>query len=224
MRLVCFLAGLLHVAGICGCGPSSWREVCGVSRGGAGGVGCGVGGARLRSCVGGLWCPLSPGGGGGCGVVWWCWVAWWPSQWGGGGGTVSRSGWAGCCPWLVLWRRGAAPRGLLLVLLACVSTWAVRGRCGVGPGVPLGGVCGTGVSQPGGCGRVVLWGVGPPLWGAPCMGHARAIAFAGSAGWSVPASWAFCGPGAAPAGGEWRCVAGVYRFHGGGGGMCSGVG
>ena len=27
-----------------------------------------------------------------------------------------------------------------------------------------------------------------------------------------------------PAGGEWRCVAGVYRFHGGGGAICSGVG
>ena len=57
------------------------------------------------------------------------------------------------------------------------------------------------------------------------MGHARAIAFAGSAGRWVAASWACCGPGAAPAGGEWRCVAGVYRFHGGGGGaLCSGVG
>ena len=56
------------------------------------------------------------------------------------------------------------------------------------------------------------------------MGHARAIAFAGSAGRWVAASWACCGPGAAPAGGEWRCVAGVYRFHGGGGAICSGVG
>ena len=73
----------------------------------------------------------------------------------GGGGTVFRSGAAGCRPWLVLWRCGAAPRGLLVVLLACFSTWAVRGRCGVGPGVPWGGVCGTGVSQPGGCVRGV---------------------------------------------------------------------
>ena len=56
------------------------------------------------------------------------------------------------------------------------------------------------------------------------MGHARAISFAGSAGRWVAASWACCGPGAAPAGGEWRCVAGVYRFHGGGGAICSGVG
>ena len=56
------------------------------------------------------------------------------------------------------------------------------------------------------------------------MGHARAIAFAGSAGRWVAASWACCGPGAVPAGGEWRCVAGVYCFHGGGGAFCSGVG
>ena len=52
----------------------------------------------------------------------------------------------------------------------------------------------------------------------------RGIAFAGSAGRWVAASWACCGPGAVPAGGEWRCVAGVYRFHGGGGAICSGVG
>ena len=56
------------------------------------------------------------------------------------------------------------------------------------------------------------------------MGHARAIAFEGSAGRWVAASWACCGPGAVPAGGEWRCAVGVYRFHGGGGAICSGVG
>ena len=56
------------------------------------------------------------------------------------------------------------------------------------------------------------------------MGHARAIAFAGSAGRWVAASWACCGPGAVPAGGEWLCVAGLYCFHGGGGAICSGVG
>ena len=56
--------------------------------------------------------------------------------------------------------------------------------------------------------------VGPVTWG---------IAFAGSAGRWVAAAWACCGPGAVPAGGEWRCVAGVYRFHGGGGAICSGV-
>ena len=158
---------------VSGCGRwwvLSWREVCGDSRGGAGGVGCGVGGARLRSCVGGLWCPVPPGGGGGCGAVWWCCAVWWPSLW-GGGGTVSRSGGVGVRPWFVLWRCGAAPRGLLIVLLACFSTWAVRGRCGVGPGVPWGGVCGTGVSQPEGCGRVVLGGVGPPLSGPSGAGY-----------------------------------------------------
>ena len=52
----------------------------------------------------------------------------------------------------------------------------------------------------------------------------RGIAFAGSAGRWVAASWVCCGPGAVPAGGEWRCVAGVYRFHGGGGAICSDVG
>ena len=52
----------------------------------------------------------------------------------------------------------------------------------------------------------------------------RGIAFAGSAGRWVAASWACCGPGAVPADGEWRCVAGVYPFHGGGGAICSGVG
>ena len=90
----------------------------------------------------------------------------------GGAGKVPRSGGAGCRPWLVLWRCGAAPRGLLVVFLACFSTWAVLGRCGVGPGVPWGGVCGTGVSQPGGCGRVVLQGVCPPLSGPSVAGSA----------------------------------------------------
>ena len=56
------------------------------------------------------------------------------------------------------------------------------------------------------------------------MGHMRATAFAGSAGWWFAASWACCGPGAAPAGGDRRCVAGVYHFHGRGGAMGSGVG
>ena len=89
--LVAVLAG--GVAFVCGSGCGrwwalSWREVCGVSRGGAGGVRCGVGVARLRSCVGGLWCRVSPGGGGGCGVVWWRCVVWWPSRWGGGGHRI----------------------------------------------------------------------------------------------------------------------------------------
>ena len=57
--------------------------------------------------------------------------------------------------------------------------------------------------------------VGPVVWG---------IAFAGSAGRWVAAAWACCGPGAVPSGGEWRCVSGVYCFHGGGGAICSGVG
>ena len=138
----------------------------------------------------------------------------------GGRGTVSRSGGVGCRPWFVLWRCGAAPRGLLIVLLACFSTWAVRGRCGVGPGVPRGGVCGTGVSQPGGCGRVVLGGVGPPLSGPSGAGYC-VCGVRGSVGRGfLGVLW----PPAVPTGGEWRCVAGVYRFHGGGGAICSGVG
>ena len=82
-----------------GCGRwwvSSWRVVCGVSRGGAGGGGggCGAGVAWRRSCVGGLWCFMSSGGGGGCGVAWWCWAAWWPSRWGGGAVQVWWGGWS----------------------------------------------------------------------------------------------------------------------------------
>ena len=56
------------------------------------------------------------------------------------------------------------------------------------------------------------------------MGHARALAFAGSAGRWVAASLVCCSPSAALAGAEWRCVAGVYRFHRGEGAICSGVG
>ena len=68
-----------------------------------------------------------------------------------------------------------------------------------------------------------MWclGVSAHRWVGPVV---RGIAFAGSAGRWVAASWACCGPGAVPAGGEWRCVAGVYRPHGGGGAICSGVG
>ena len=61
---------------------------------------------------------------------------------GGGGGTVSRSGGVGGPWWLVLGRCRAAPCGLLVVPLVCFRRWAVRGRCGVGPGVPWGGLCG----------------------------------------------------------------------------------
>ena len=72
-------------------------------------------------------------------------------------------------------------------------------------------------------GDVVVWclGVSAHRSVGPVV---RGIAFARSAGRWVAASWACCGPGAVPAGGEWRCVAGVYRFHGGGGAICSGVG
>ena len=163
----CVRFGLWLVVGVeLACGVQGFQGWCLF-----GGVGCGVGVARLRSFVGGLWCRKFPDGGRGCGVVWWCWVAWWPSR-GGGGGNVSRSRRVGGRSWLVLWRCRAAPCGVSVVLLACFSTWAKRGRCGLGPGVPSGGVCGTGVSQPVGCGRVVLGGVGLPLSGTSCAGSA----------------------------------------------------
>ena len=56
------------------------------------------------------------------------------------------------------------------------------------------------------------------------MGQARAAKFAGSAGRWVAASRVCCGPAAAPVGGEWLCVAGVYRFHGEGEGLGFGRG
>ena len=161
--LVTVLAG--GVAPVCGSGCGrwwalSWREVCRVSRGGAGGVGCGVGVARLRSCVGGLLCPLSPGGGGGCGVVWWCWVVWWPSRWGG------LSPLAGP---LAVWgspaRSLGRPPGVFQYVGRAGSVW--RGAWG-----PLGrGVWDRSVANRG-CGRVVLGGVGPPLSGPSGVGSA----------------------------------------------------
>ena len=136
---------------------------------------CRWGGVRGRWGVASFLCwwavvSRAPGWGRGvrCGMVVLCCVVAFPL---GGGGTVSRSGGVGCRLWFVLWWCGAAPRGLLIVLLVCFSTWPVRGRCGVGPGVPWGGVCGTGVSQPGGCGRVVLGGAGPPLGGSVGVGY-----------------------------------------------------
>ena len=149
-----------------------WCVVCGVSRGGAGG-GAGV---RSRRGVASFLCWWAvvfhvPGWGRRvrCGmVVRGCVVAF-PV---GGGGTVSRSAGVGGRSWLVLGRCGAAQCGLLVVPLVCFSTWAMRGRCGVGPGVPCGGVCGIGVSQPGVCGRSVLWGVSPPVSGPSGAGSA----------------------------------------------------
>ena len=79
---------------------------------------------------------------------------------GGGGATVSRSGGLGGRSWLVLGRCAAAPCGLPVVPLVCFSTWAVRGRCGVGLVFPWGGVRGIGVSQPRGCLRGA-WGCRP---------------------------------------------------------------
>ena len=56
------------------------------------------------------------------------------------------------------------------------------------------------------------------------MGHTRTATFVGSAGRWVAACWACCGPGAAYLDGEWWCVAWVYRLHGGGRAVGSGMG
>ena len=70
------------------------------------------------------------------------------------------------------------------------------------------------------CGRTVAWGdggwwrahVGGRVCGACGARVCRASVVLG--GWCVGVVGVPC----------WRCVAGVYRFHGGGGAMCSGVG
>ena len=152
--------GAAPVRGL-GCGQwwaLSWRVVCGVSRGGAGGGGRGVESAWrgfvpvLVGC--GVSCPRVGDGG----AVWYgCAGLRCGLSAGGGGGTVSRCGGLGGRSWLVLWRCGAAPCGLSVVLLACFSTWAVRGRCRLGPGVPWGGCVGLECRSQGG---VVAWCLG----------------------------------------------------------------
>ena len=107
------------------------------------------------------------------------------------------------------------------------SYWrvSVRGPCGIvvawGPGSPWAGCVGLECRNQGG---VVAWCLGVPVvWGAPCMGHARATAFAGSAVRWVAASWACCGPGAAlrvVSGGVWLwCIVSTW-----GGGYVLGCG
>ena len=168
--LVAVLAG--GVAPVCGSGCGrrwvlSWREVCGVSRDGAGGVGCGVGGARLRSCVGGLWCPVPPGGGGGRGAVWWCCAVWWPSRWGGGGHRV-QVWWGGLspvvCP-LAVWSLDRPP-GVFQYVACAGSVW--RGAWGpLGRGVRDWSVATRGVWS---CGA---WGCRPAVGWAPWCGVLR---------------------------------------------------
>ena len=116
-------------------------------------VGCGVpcprGGAVWYGGV--VLCGGLPGGGGGHPVQVW---------WGGLSPVV--------CP-LAVWGSPARsldrPPWLFQYVGRAGSVW--RGAWG-----PLGGVCGTGVSQPGGCGRVVLGGVGPLLSGPSGAGSA----------------------------------------------------
>ena len=161
-----------------------------------------------------------------CGmVVLGCVVAFLP----GGGGTVSRFGGVAGRSWLVLGRCGVALCGLMVVPLLCFSTWAVRVRCGVGLGVPWGGVCGIGVLQPAGFGRVVLEGVGPPVSGPSGAGSAvygpragcHVCGVCGSVGCGV---LGVLRPRCGVPGWGWWCVAGMYRLHGGGGAMGWGLG
>ena len=179
--LVTVLAG--GVAPVCGsvCGrwwALSWREVCGVSRGGASGSGRGVGVARLRSCVGGLWCPMSPGGGGGCGAVWWCCVVWWPSRWGGGGHRVqvSRAGLSPVAGPLAVWgspaRSPGRPPGVFQYVGRAGSVW--RGAWGpLGRGVWDWSVATRGVWS---CGA---WGCRPTVEWAQWCGERRVWATRG---------------------------------------------
>ena len=96
-----------------------------------------------------------------------------------GGGMVSGFDWVVGCLSLIPRRCKAAPRGLSVVPLVFSSPRAVWDRCGEGPGVPWGGLCGIGVSQLGGRGRVVPACVGRsrcvrsavcgPMRGLPCL-------------------------------------------------------
>ena len=229
--LVTVLAG--GVAPVCGWGCGrwwalSWCEVCGVSRGGAGGVGCGVGVARLRSCVGGLCCPMSPGGGGGCGVVWWCWVVWWPSR--GGGGHRVQVWFGGLSPVagpLAVWGSPARslghPPGVFQYVGHAGSVW--RGAWGpLGRGVWDWSVATRGVWL---CGA---WGCPPTVEWAQWCGERRVWATRGLLRLRGPrvGGSRHLGRVVAPvrrprvvSGGVWLgCIVSTV----GGGAICSGVG
>ena len=102
------------------------------------------------------------GGGGECDVVWWRWVVCslphlgWGVSFLGLVGLVAALGWS--------WGgAGLFCAVFLAVPLVFLSPWAMWDRCGEGPGALWGGLCGMGVSQPGGRGRVVPGRVGPRL-------------------------------------------------------------
>ena len=159
-----------------GCGrwwALSPRVVCGVSRGGAGGGG-GVQSRRGAASFLCWWAVVShvPGRGRGvrCGMVVLGNVVAFPV---GGGGTVSRSVGAGGRSWLVLGRWGAPPVRSLGCPSGVIQYVGRAGSLWCGAWGPLGRrVCGIGVSEPGGCGCVVLWGVRPPLSGPSGVGCA----------------------------------------------------
>ena len=163
---------------------------------------------RCRSCVGGLWCSVSLGEGGECGVAWWRWVAWWPSQWGGGGASCQ-----GLVGWVVA--RASSSGGVRqshAVPRSSLWRFPVRGPRGIvvvtGLGSPGAGCVGFECPNPGG---VIVWCLGPEMRGVLSMGHARAATFVGSASQRVASSWACCGPGAAPVAGQRLCSVSMAR-------------
>ena len=181
--------------------------------------------ARLRSCVGGLWCPVSPGG---CGVVWWCCVVWWPSRW-GGGHRVNVS-WGGLspvvCP-LAVWGSPARsldrPPGVFQYVGRAGSVW--RGAWGpLGRGVRDWGVATRGVWS---CGA---WGCRPTVEWAQWCGERRVWATRGLLRLRGPrvSGSRHLGRAVAPvrcqravSGGVWLgCIVSTV----GGGAFCSGVG
>ena len=223
-------------APVCGSGCGrwwalSWHVVCRVSKGGAAG---GWGGVRSRRGAASFlcwWAVVSHVAGWGrgvrCGmVVLGCVVAF-PLEGGGHRVQVWWGGWSLVAGPLAVW--GSPVRSLGRPSGVFQHVGRARVLVAWGLGSPGAGCVGLECRNQEG---VVVWcfrvsarrSLGAVVQGALCMGDARAIALAGSAGRWVAASSAFCGPGAAPAGDELRCVAGVYRFQGGGGAMCPGVG
>ena len=209
-----------------GCGwfwALGWCVLCGVSGDGADGRG----GVELACCGGapvlvkcGVPCPwgfaswcvavslaglsveVSVSGGGGCGVVWLCWVLCvFPHA---GGGAWCLVPWVG---WLLLFGHRA-----------------VQGCHSRSPGLPSGVFRSVGRvgslprGAPGPPGRGAWdWIVAPRGPWSRCA-RVRAATSVGSAGRCVAVSQARGGPGAVPVGGEWLCVVGAYLLHGEGGG------
>ena len=139
----------------------------------------------------------------------------------GGGGHRVQVWWGGLspvvCP-LAVWGSPAwsldRPPGVFQYVgragLVLPGAWGPLGR-----GVRDWSVATRGVWS---CGA---WGCRPTIeWAQWC----RVLRSRGPRVGGSRLSCTCCGTGAVPAGGEWRCVAGVYRSHGWGGAICSGVG